>query len=81
MKSSFTRRSAIRTGLAIIAAPTVLRYARGETPIRVGMPLALTGPAAEIGAQMRHGAEFWAKEANARKTTAYPPSMARRSSL
>ena len=66
MTTSFTRRAAIRAGLATVAAPTVLRYARGETPIRIGMPLALTGPAAEIGAQMRRGAEFWAKQVNAK---------------
>jgi branched-chain amino acid transport system substrate-binding protein len=56
----------MRAGLAAAAAPTVLRHARGETPIRIGMPLALTGPAAEIGLQMRHGAEFWAKQVNAK---------------
>lgn len=65
MTTPFTRRAAIRVGLATVAAPAVLRHARGETPIRIGMPLALTGPAAEIGAQMRRGAEFWAKQLNA----------------
>ena len=50
---------------AAVAAPVVLRHARGETPIKIGMPLALTGPAGEIGLQLRHGAEFWAKEVNA----------------
>ena len=62
----FTRRTAMRAGLAAVAAPTVLRHARGETPIKIGMPLALTGPAGEIGQQMRHGAEFWAKQVNAK---------------
>jgi len=60
-----TRRAAMRAGLATMAAPIVLRHARGEAPIKIGMPLALTGPAGEIGAQMRHGAEFWAKQVNA----------------
>ena len=60
MTTQFTRRAAISVGLGAVAAPVVLRHARGETPIRIGMPLALTGPAAEIGEQMRHGAEFWA---------------------
>ena len=50
---------------AAVAAPVVLRHARGETPIKIGMPLALTGPAGEIGLQLRHGAEFWAREVNA----------------
>jgi len=64
--TGFTRRAAMRAGLAAVAAPAVLRYARGETPIKIGMPLALTGPAGEIGLQMRHGAEFWAKQVNAK---------------
>ncbi len=50
---------------AAAASPVVLRHARGETPIKIGMPVALTGPAGEIGTQMRNGAEFWAKETNA----------------
>jgi branched-chain amino acid transport system substrate-binding protein len=66
MTTHFTRRAALGAGLVAVAAPAVLRHARGETPIKIGMPLALTGPAAEIGAQMRHGAEFWAKQVNAK---------------
>src|SRR6201987_4697446 len=66
MTTRFSRRAAVRAGFVVLAAPAVLRHARGETPIRIGMPLALTGPAAEIGEQMRHGAEFWAKQLNAK---------------
>jgi branched-chain amino acid transport system substrate-binding protein len=62
----FSRRAAMRASLAALAAPVVLRHPRGEAPIRIGMPLALTGPAAEIGEQMRHGTEFWAKTVNAK---------------
>lgn len=62
----FTRRTAIGTGLAALSAPVLLRHARGETPINLGMPLALTGPAGEIGNQMRRGAELWAKQLNAK---------------
>src|ERR1700758_1677047 len=65
MTTSYTRRAAMRGGLAAMAAPVVLCHARGEEPIRIGMPLALTGPAGEIGLQMRHGAEFWTKQVNA----------------
>jgi len=57
------RRRTLLTAAA--ASPVVLRHALGETPIKIGMPVALTGPAGEIGTQMRHGAEFWAKETNA----------------
>jgi len=49
-----------------LTAPVVLRHARGDTPIKIGMPCALTGPGGEIGAQMRRGAEFWAKQTNAK---------------
>src|SRR5580692_1117552 len=69
MSSETTRRSVLRTALGgasfAVAAPTILRHARGDSPINIGMPLALTGPAGEIGQQMRRGAEFWAKELNA----------------
>ena len=70
MSSETTRRGVLRTALGgasfAVAAPTVLRHARGDEPIKIGMPLALTGPAGEIGLQMRHGAEFWAKQQNAK---------------
>src|SRR3954469_2065675 len=51
---------------AALASPVVLRHARGEEPIKIGMPCALTGPGGEVGAQMRRGAEFWAKSVNAK---------------
>src|SRR6201989_386003 len=66
MTTRFSRRAAVRAGFVAVAAPAVLRHSRGEAPIKIGMPLALTGPAAEIGEQMRHGAEFWAKTVNAK---------------
>jgi branched-chain amino acid transport system substrate-binding protein len=61
--SGVSRRSLLT---AVVAAPVVLRHARGDNPIKVGMPCALTGPGGEIGAQMRRGAEFWAKQMNAK---------------
>jgi branched-chain amino acid transport system substrate-binding protein len=64
--SALTRRRLLRGATIAVAAPAVLRHARGETPIRIGMPVAVTGPAGEIGLQMRHGAEFWAKQQNAK---------------
>ena len=51
---------------AAITSPLVLRHALGDDPIKVGMPCALTGPVGEVGAQMRRGAEFWAKTMNAK---------------
>src|ERR1700733_12118005 len=63
--SAPTRRGLLAGAALAVAAPIVLRHARGETPIRIGMPVAMTGPGGEIGLQMRHGAEFWAKQQNA----------------
>jgi branched-chain amino acid transport system substrate-binding protein len=34
-------------------------------PIKIGMPLALTGPLGSVGNEMKHGAEFWSKRINA----------------
>ena len=59
-----TRRGLIGAAAAT-AAVGLARRARAAEPIRIGMPLALTGPGGEIGQQMRHGAEFWAKQQNA----------------
>lgn len=58
------RRRTLLTAAA--AAPVVLRHARAETPIKIGLPTALTGPSGGIGAQMRRAVEFWAKQVNAK---------------
>ena len=57
-----------RRGLtaAALSAPFIPRLARAEDTIKIGMPVALTGPNGEIGAQMRRGAEFWARAVNAK---------------
>jgi branched-chain amino acid transport system substrate-binding protein len=62
-KSGVSRRAVLGVALA---SPVVSRHALGDEPIKIGMPCALTGPAGEIGAQMRRGAEFWAKTVNAK---------------
>ncbi len=59
------RRGLLGGATVALAAPAVLRSALGADPIRIGMPCALTGPVGEVGAQMRRGAEFWAKHVNA----------------
>ena len=61
--SGFSRRTLLG---AALASPVALRHALGDEPIKIGMPCALTGPGGEIGAQMRRGAEFWAKAVNAK---------------
>ena len=40
--------------------------ARAAESIRIGMPLALTGPLGSAGEQMRRGAQLWAKQVNAK---------------
>ena len=39
--------------------------ANAANPIKIGMPLALTGPLGSFGEQMRRGAELWRKVQNA----------------
>jgi len=39
--------------------------ANAANPIKIGMPLALTGPLGSVGEQMRRGAELWRKVQNA----------------
>src|SRR3984957_15555125 len=56
-----------RRALASIAAGTMVgARAHAADSIRIGMPLALTGPLGSVGEQMRHGAELWAKTVNAK---------------
>ena len=53
-------------GAAAIAAATALpALAQGGPPIRIGVPLPLTGGLAGAGAQLQWGIEYAAKEANA----------------
>jgi len=57
-----TRRSLVATALA---ATTFPRIAGAVDPIKIGMPLALTGPLGSVGQEMKNGAELWAKVTNA----------------
>ena len=59
--AGLTRRTILQTAAAV-SIPAV---ARGAEPIKIGMPIALTGPSGGIGAQMRRACEFWAKQVNA----------------
>ncbi len=64
--NGFTRRTAIRTGLAALAAPVVLRHGRAADTIKIGAPIALTGALGSVGQQMKRGCEMWAKVQNAK---------------
>jgi branched-chain amino acid transport system substrate-binding protein len=61
-----SRRSLITTAMAGAAATTLPRSASAAEPIKIGLPVALTGQSGSIGAQMRRAIEFWAKEVNAK---------------
>jgi branched-chain amino acid transport system substrate-binding protein len=57
-----TRRSLVTTALAATAIP---RIGHAADAIKIGMPLALTGPLGSVGQEMKNGAELWAKVTNA----------------
>jgi len=57
-----TRRSLVTTALAATAIP---RIGHAADVIKIGMPLALTGPLGSVGQEMKNGAELWAKVTNA----------------
>ena len=66
-----SRRSLLKVGLAgaaIIASPAVLRWhaSAATGPIKIGMPLALTGALGSVGQQQKRGAELYAKLQNAK---------------
>jgi branched-chain amino acid transport system substrate-binding protein len=58
-----SRRLAMTTALA---SSVVGRRLAAAEPIKIGMPLALTGPLGQVGEQMRRGAELWKKQQNAK---------------
>jgi branched-chain amino acid transport system substrate-binding protein len=52
-------------GAAVMAAAMALpAHAQDDAPIRIGVPLPLTGPLAGAGTQLQWGIEYAAKEAN-----------------
>jgi branched-chain amino acid transport system substrate-binding protein len=55
-------------GAAGLASPAILSVSpRAQSgPIKIGMPVALTGPLGTVGQQTKRGAEFWAKLQNAK---------------
>ncbi|HSU43381.1 MAG TPA: ABC transporter substrate-binding protein, partial [Casimicrobiaceae bacterium] len=66
----FTRRKALKTGLALGAAPLVahpiLTYGQGESPIKIGMHDPLTGTYAAEGESEVRGAKLALAEVNAK---------------
>lgn len=69
---SWTRREFLRTAGATTAAvgatlgfPPILKYALGETPIKIGIPAALSGTASILGADFRDASILAAEHVNA----------------
>ena len=60
--NKLTRRTALG---AALASPFISRRSNAATSIKIGMPLALTGPLGIVGEQMRRGALLWQKTVNA----------------
>ena len=63
MPAILSRRSLLGAALAVTALP---RFSHAADPIKIGMPLALTGPLGSVGQEMKNGAELWAKVENAK---------------
>src|SRR4029453_2466490 len=67
-KSRFSRRWVMAGAGATLASPYIWTSAQAQaaTNIKVGMPLALTGPLGSVGQQQKRGAEFYTKLQNAK---------------
>src|SRR5207302_9366132 len=52
-------------GVGLAAVPWRPRPVVAAEPIKIGMPLALTGPLGSLGQQLKRGGELWAKAQNA----------------
>ncbi len=66
MRRSLSRRSVLGASATALAAPFLLRRAFAATPIKIGMPTALTGALGEVGQQQKRGALYFAKVQNAK---------------
>src|SRR5499433_1566198 len=67
-KPRYTRRAVLAGAGATIASPYIWTGAQAQAAaaIKIGMPLALTGPLGSVGQQQKRGAELYAKLQNAK---------------
>src|SRR5262244_3726297 len=67
-KPRYTRRAVLASVGATIASPHIWTSAQAQAAgtIKIGMPLALTGPLGSVGQQQKRGAELYAKVQNAK---------------
>jgi branched-chain amino acid transport system substrate-binding protein len=61
--SGFSRRTLLGSALV---APAIIRSAHAANTIKIGAPMALTGPLGSVGQQLKRGCELWAKTQNAK---------------
>lgn len=66
VKSRLTRRAVVAGAGAAVTSPFIWTSAQAQTgnTIKIGMPLALTGPLGSVGQQQKRGAEFHTKVIN-----------------
>jgi len=65
-RAGVSRRTFLQTAAVAAAGPAIIHRAQAADAIKIGMPVALTGPTGVIGSQMRRACEFWAKQVNAK---------------
>ncbi|MET0569284.1 MAG: ABC transporter substrate-binding protein, partial [Hyphomicrobiaceae bacterium] len=65
-KARYTRRAVLASTSAAVASPYIWTSAQAQAAgtIKIGMPLALTGPLGSVGQQQKRGAEFHTKLLN-----------------
>jgi branched-chain amino acid transport system substrate-binding protein len=62
-----TRRTVLQSAAAAAVTPALIRPAvAAADPIKIGIPIGITGPVGSVGTQMRRACEFWAKQVNAK---------------
>ena len=63
--STISRRTALKGGVAtavVLGSPAILREARGDTPIKIGIPTVITGGYAELGGHVQRTCKLVKKE-------------------
>jgi ABC-type branched-subunit amino acid transport system substrate-binding protein len=63
-KTTITRRGFVAAGAAALSAPIVLRHARGDTPFKIGLFYAASGPASLFGPTQKASAELAVEQIN-----------------
>jgi branched-chain amino acid transport system substrate-binding protein len=66
-KTIISRRAALKAGAAaavVLGSPSILKQARGETPIKIGIPTVITGTYAEYGSHVVRTSKLVEKEVN-----------------